>query len=115
GAIDGDALRADGRFGEQRLRADVALGELDVVEGDRDALPGELEAGGAPQASRAAGDDRDAALNRLGEPLRPGLFLGHGHAPPPPPPPPPPRPPRPPRPPPPRHPAPRASPPAAAP
>ena len=51
----------DRRFGEQRLRRDVAAGEVDVVEADGGAALGQLEADGAPQSGGAARHERDAA------------------------------------------------------
>jgi hypothetical protein len=77
-AVHGHAVRPNRGFGEEGLSGDVPLGKIEVVEGDGYALLGEFEARSAAEAGGAAGDDRDAALNRFGEPLGAGLLLHDG-------------------------------------
>ena len=83
--IAGDAARLDRRLGEQRLRADFAARQLDVVERDAAAALGELERNRATEPRRAAGHDDDATPQSFRVALGLGSLLyrrGGGRAPP---------------------------------
>ncbi len=74
-AVDGDAAGADRRFREECLRGNVPLGQVHVIDGDRDAPLGELQRRRPAEPGSAARDDRHPTLHRLGERLWLGPLL----------------------------------------